>query len=1001
MWLLDLFDRNERTEGTPSTTTVSEHCFDKSDGFLLGVRRLVGSSPSGKDVVTVFTPETVSSPVVMRTGNIAFERNYGADSGAAGTAPPCAAPASPPQYVIRNSYERSSTGTTMTVRQSYCSPPAASGCTPILTVIDADVQKKSGLPTLSRDAAGLRTKYEYDDRGRLKTVTPLGLTSTSAVAAPTTYTYNTATFPHSVNITTSGTSGSTTSQLDFDSMGRVARTMSLSAAGDEPTWPRVDVQYDGLGRKARVSEPYLPGQTPVYTTYEYDALGRPTRVRAPTGALSRFEYKGARETKRVSFIMIGNQQKEVAVTETSDAQGRLYQVTENSGPSNAAVVTTYTYDGGSRLTGVEMKGAESGAPVQVRSFKYDNRGFLLQEIHPESARVYYSGYDARGHASLRTFNDPALGAARVATPHDLRFTFDAAERLVGVEAQHPALTTESFLNLKAYSYATANGTAAGGADDYTKGKLLSATRWNYHPDPDIHEADVFEVHEIYAYVDPAGRRTARMTQIRRGDTAGTALVREVKQGISYNDLGLVSEIQYPRCVGCLYSATASVSLDYLFGRLRHISRRGDQSTSIYNVATLDRWPGGMVKSVDHGNGMRDEVATDVMSRPKRMTAGEWLACTRPVPSVTAQPSTLTINAGQTIKLTATATGTAPFDFTWFAATTGGSWSQVGTGVELIVTPSETTSYFVEVVNACSSGIGGAPQSAPLTVTVVTCVIPAVETLSDIDQVVPAGSSFSLSVRATGTAPLSYAWYDAANLTTVLGTGPNLDIASISRTTSYFCRVSNACGSSESAAFVITVPLPSPRNFSARYVHATSAIELTWDASAGASRYQIERKANGGGFSVLPNTVTATSFVDGGRPAGVTYVYRVLALDGGGGSASPASVSDLATTLNFTSVTSGNPVTIAPVLELMSALQAVYAAVGWPAPTWATILPTGVPAPVQGGAIGVAHLQALRERFDQALGALGIARAAFADNPIRSGQTVVRAEQIREVQRRAQ
>ena len=39
-----------------------------------------------------------------------------------------------------------------------------------------------------------------------------------------------------------------------------------------------------LGKVGKVSQPYAPGATPVYTTYAYDGLGRTVSVVAPDGA---------------------------------------------------------------------------------------------------------------------------------------------------------------------------------------------------------------------------------------------------------------------------------------------------------------------------------------------------------------------------------------------------------------------------------------------------------------------------------------------------------------------------------------------------------------------------------------------------------------------------------------------------------------------------------------------------------------------------------------------
>jgi len=110
---------------------------------------------------------------------------------------------------------------------------------------------------------------------------------------------------------------------------------------------------------------------------------------------------GARQVERtVRVAGAGGVEVDAVTTETYDRQGRLYQLTEPSGPSGADVTTTYTYDVGNRLTSAVTT---SGATTQTRSFDYDNRGFLESETLPEKGEygngtVSYLDYDAGGHA---------------------------------------------------------------------------------------------------------------------------------------------------------------------------------------------------------------------------------------------------------------------------------------------------------------------------------------------------------------------------------------------------------------------------------------------------------------------------------------------------------------------------------------------------------------------------------------------------------------------------
>ena len=72
----------------------------------------------------------------------------------------------------------------------------------------------------------------------------------------------------------------------------------------------------------------------------------------------------------------------VSRTSTFDALGRLAQVNENG----LGAVTSYSYDFGDRLVGVQQGG-------QNRTFGYDGAGRLLSANNPESGLISYQQYD--------------------------------------------------------------------------------------------------------------------------------------------------------------------------------------------------------------------------------------------------------------------------------------------------------------------------------------------------------------------------------------------------------------------------------------------------------------------------------------------------------------------------------------------------------------------------------------------------------------------------------
>jgi hypothetical protein len=110
-------------------------------------------------------------------------------------------------------------------------------------------------------------------------------------------------------------------------------------------------------------------------------------------------------------------------------------------------------------------------------------------------------------------------------------------------------------------------------------------------------------------------------------------------------------------------------------------------------------------------------------------------------------------------------------------------------------------------NTVFRGVAFAPQgSAPATAPAITTQ-PAGST-------VPTGGTATLTVAATGTAPLSYQWYRGAPGATAdpVGTdSPSFTTPALSVTTSYWVRVSNAAGHDDSAGATVTVTDVEPGN----------------------------------------------------------------------------------------------------------------------------------------------------------------------------------------------
>jgi predicted extracellular nuclease len=175
------------------------------------------------------------------------------------------------------------------------------------------------------------------------------------------------------------------------------------------------------------------------------------------------------------------------------------------------------------------------------------------------------------------------------------------------------------------------------------------------------------------------------------------------------------------------------------------------------------------------------------------------------PSITTQPANQTINSGESANLTVVATGTTPLNYQWYQGNTGDTSTPVGSNSASFTTPTltTTTSYWVRVSNSV-----GTADSNTATVTVNTTPVAPSITTQPASQTIASGATATLNVVATGTAPLSYQWYqgnsgDTTNLISG-ATSSSFTTPTLSTTTSYWVQVSNTAGSVNSNTATITV-----------------------------------------------------------------------------------------------------------------------------------------------------------------------------------------------------
>jgi concanavalin A-like lectin/glucanase superfamily protein/fibronectin type III domain protein len=125
------------------------------------------------------------------------------------------------------------------------------------------------------------------------------------------------------------------------------------------------------------------------------------------------------------------------------------------------------------------------------------------------------------------------------------------------------------------------------------------------------------------------------------------------------------------------------------------------------------------------------------------------------------------------------------------------------------------------------------------------------------------------------------------------TGTNYTNTGLTNGTTYYYVVSavNAGGESANSAEVSAMPVAPPATPDGLIATAGNAqVTLSWNASAGATAYNVKRSTTSGGPYTTAASPTGTNYTDAALTNGTTYYYVVSAVNAGGESANSAEVS---------------------------------------------------------------------------------------------------------------
>ena len=180
-------------------------------------------------------------------------------------------------------------------------------------------------------------------------------------------------------------SGELPTKVFYDAAGRELRTVTYSLLGDTIYQ---DTEYNNMGLKLRTSLPYFQGESPLWASYYYDDLLRPSDTYMPDGTRLHYEYDGL-TTTTVFHATTGE-------THTSTEIGSYFGKKAKSIDDNGTEVRyTYYHNG-------MLKWTQIGDNANTRiSMVYDDAGNRIHLLDPNYGEIVET-YDAFGQLLTST-----------------------------------------------------------------------------------------------------------------------------------------------------------------------------------------------------------------------------------------------------------------------------------------------------------------------------------------------------------------------------------------------------------------------------------------------------------------------------------------------------------------------------------------------------------------------------------------------------------------------
>ncbi|GAB4184987.1 MAG: hypothetical protein Tsb002_08370 [Wenzhouxiangellaceae bacterium] len=341
------------------------------------------------------------------------------------------------------------------------------------------------------------------------------------------------------------------------------------------------------------------GRRALRTKYQdYDIFGRLLLVKNPAGEIVSYgrgpKHGVIFETIKRPFYGSSEcsesiQGKGVGVETRQDHLGRIKSITEGKEDSECSYRTTeYEYLNGQ----VKMKRVDGGV-TQIRTERYDGRGFLAEESMPEKNTASKYFYDSRGNIVRKIDNDI-----------ELIYRYDADEQLQSISQQ----TASALLLLVDH--------------EYDHRQLTQSIRYNYFDDInsdgfvrrlsdgaatalEFTVTDEFEYDTVHGLVDHKTTTIDRVFKDSQGIPVISGESASFVTNWTFDEFGRVKTVDYPRCDSGSWCDQGLNTVDrmmtknhYDAGDLISTAASFDNGLTYKYLLTYEYHPSGVRKTVD-------------------------------------------------------------------------------------------------------------------------------------------------------------------------------------------------------------------------------------------------------------------------------------------------------------------------------------------------------------------------------------------------------------------